>query len=336
MYRNPIINSKPLGFQWEPEDPFLFTVHHLDFYPKAKESMQPDASLEGRDIGQDFAGKDGWRMYHGNKIPGFPGHPHRGFETVTIVRQGFVDHSDSMGATCRYSAGDVQWLTAGKGIQHSEMFPLLNTEDVNTLELFQIWLNLPQANKFVEPHFKMLWNKSIPVYDYEDSNHKKTQITVVAGEIDKCKAPPPPPNSWAADAKNAVAIWTIKMEAEATWNLPATEKNINRTLYFFKGSSLKIENEKIASYTGVKVHSDMEIKLTNGNDETEILLLQGRPIKEPVMQYGPFVMNTRAEIEQAFRDYQMTQFGGWPWNTNDPVHPRTKGRFAIHADGSIE
>ena len=90
--------------------------------------MGPAASLAARDIGMDFAGADGWRMYHGSIVPGFPQHPHRGFETVTFVRQGFIDHSDSLGATARFGRGDVQWLTAGKGIVHCEMFPLLDRE----------------------------------------------------------------------------------------------------------------------------------------------------------------------------------------------------------------
>ena len=86
----------------------------------------PEAPLAGRELGQDFSRKDGWSMYHGSTVPGFPGHPHRGFETVTIVRKGLIDHSDSLGATARFGGGDVQWLTAGKGIVHSEMFPLLD------------------------------------------------------------------------------------------------------------------------------------------------------------------------------------------------------------------
>ena len=107
---------------WPTRDPFLFCVHHFDAYPKGNDKFGPAASLAGRDIGRDFAGVDGWRMYHGDTVPGFPSHPHRGFETVTIVRQGLLDHSDSLGASARYVDGDVQWLTAGAGIQHAEMF----------------------------------------------------------------------------------------------------------------------------------------------------------------------------------------------------------------------
>ena len=162
MNDNPIMTVKQLGLPWETSDPFLFCMYHNDTYPKGNEQMGPAASLAGRDIGQDFEGKDGWRMYHGSVVPGFPQHPHRGFETVTIMRHGYVDHSDSLGATARFGPGDVQWLTAGKGIVHSEMFPLLNREKPNPLELFQIWLNLPSSAKFVEPHFGMLWDHQIP------------------------------------------------------------------------------------------------------------------------------------------------------------------------------
>ena len=124
MSQSVVLNVLPLGFPWQTVDPFLFCVHHVDLYPAGNEAMGPAASLAGRDIGMDFAGQDGWRMYHGDVVPGFPHHPHRGFETVTLVRRGFIDHSDSLGATARFGQGDVQWMTAGRGIVHAEMFPL--------------------------------------------------------------------------------------------------------------------------------------------------------------------------------------------------------------------
>jgi hypothetical protein len=331
-----VLSVKPLGMPWETADPFLFCVYHDDAYPKGNEQLGPAASLAGRQIGQDFQGKDGWRMYHGDVVPGFPQHPHRGFETVTIVRRGYIDHSDSLGATARFGQGDTQWLTAGAGVVHSEMFPLLNREGPNPLELFQIWLNLPKANKMAEPHFSMLWSHTIPKHTAKDAAGRTTEVNVVAGHLAKAKAPPAPPRSWAARPDSDVAIWTIKMQPEAQWTLPRAAKGTHRMLYFFKGNSLGIGQRVIPLNMGVALRPDVDVELTNGSVEGELLLLQGKPIGERVVQYGPFVMNSPEEIQQAFRDYHRTQFGGWPWSNHGPVHPRSEGRFARHADGRVE
>ena len=160
--RSAIVATAPLGFQWKGLDPFIFTMHHYDEYPAGGDQLGPTVPLSGRRIGSDFSGQDGWSMYHGSVVPGFPQHPHRGFETVTVVRRGYVDHSDSLGATARYGGGDVQWLTTGAGIQHAEMFPLIREDEGNPLELFQIWLNLPPESKMVPPYFRMLWSEEIP------------------------------------------------------------------------------------------------------------------------------------------------------------------------------
>jgi quercetin 2,3-dioxygenase len=335
--KEAVKSIKPLGFQWETSDPFLFCVHHEDQFPKGLSTMGPDPTyLNGRHMGDDFIIKDGFRMYHGKIVPGFPGHPHRGFETVTVVRKGIVDHADSMGASGRYGNGDVQWMTAGKGVQHSEMFPLINQDKENPMELFQIWLNLPKAKKMVEPHFKMLWKEAIPNAEIIDVAGKKTNIEVIAGKIADKNAPTPPPDSWAADATHELAILNIKMEANAKYTFPKASKGINRTLYFYEGSSLDISGKTIPKYSAVEVEADQDLKLTAGIDAVSILVLQGKPIGEPVIQYGPFVMNTKEEIQQAFEDYHQTQFGGWPWSRYDQVHAIDKGRFAKHADGSEE
>jgi redox-sensitive bicupin YhaK (pirin superfamily) len=331
-----VLGVNSLGFPWETYDPFLFCAYHDDTYPAGNEKLGPDASLRGRNIGQDFQKKDGWRMYHGSVVPGFPQHPHRGFETVTIMRHGYIDHSDSLGATARFGPGDVQWLTAGKGIVHSEMFPLLNSKGPNPLELFQIWLNLPGSDKFVEPHFAMLWDKDVPRHTALDSEGRPTEITVVAGHIGDAQGPPPPPKSWAARPDTDVAIWTIKMAPNAQFTLAPTTRGMSRTLYFFKGSGLSVGDRRIPQNAAVRLRPEAEAVLRNGPDAGDLLLLQGRPIGEPVVQYGPFVMNSRDEIQQAFQDYQRTQFGGWPWPEDDPVLPRAEGRYARHADGRIE
>ena len=336
MVNDAVIKVSPLGFPWQTSDPFLFCVYHEDFYPPGNQDMGPNDSLDGRNIGQDFTIKDGWRMYHGDKVPGFPAHPHRGFETVTVVQKGFVDHADSMGAAGRYGGGDTQWLTSGKGVQHSEMFPLLSEAKDNSLELFQIWLNLPKVNKMVEPYFTMLWKESIPKVVINDSSERKIEIEVITGEIDNCQPPPPPPNSWAANPDNNVAIWVIKMDQEAKFALPKTESGINRCLYFYRGSSINIESNEVQVSNMIELRADVDVLLENGGDESYLLMLQGRPINEPVAHHGPFVMNDNNELQQAFADYHKTQFGGWPWPAHDQVFPRTKGRFARHADGHVE
>lgn len=332
-----IKSIKPLGFPWQTQDPFLFCVHHEDFYPKGNDEMGPAASLASRNIGQDFGpNNDGWRMYHGQHVPGFPAHPHRGFETVTIVTKGVVDHSDSLGAAGRFGFGDVQWMTAGKGVQHCEMFPLLSKDKENPLELFQIWLNLPKAKKLVTPHFAMLWSDTIPTFAASDANGLTTQVRVMAGKIENVVAPAPPPNSWAADPANEVAIWTLRLDAGAQWNLPKAPAAANRSLYFYSGDSIQIAEKNFSTHQAIELQADEQVVMKNGNKESHLLLLQGKPINEPVAQYGPFVMNNQAEIQQAMNEYRQTEFGGWPWPSHEHVHPREKSRFAKYPDGVEE
>ena len=324
-----ILDVTRLGFPWQTRDPFLICVPHVDAYPAGNDRLGPAASLAGRELGMDFAGKDGWRMYHGETVPGFPQHPHRGFETVTVVRRGLVDHADSLGAAARYGRGDVQWLTAGAGISHSEMFPLVDASAPNPVELFQIWLNLPRRDKLVAPHFTMLWADAIP-------RHREpgVEITVVAGALGDAVPPAPPPDSWAARGEHDVAIWTIRLDPGARVTLPPARAGSDRTLYAFSGA-VTIDGRAIDVGSGVSVRGDVALAIEAGAGAAELLLLQGRPIGEPVAAHGPFVMTTRGELQQAFADYQRTRFGGWPWPTDDPVHGRDE-RFARHADGRVE
>ena len=343
--RPVVLSAQPLGFPWVTIDPFLFCAYHDDAYPQSNGDMAVDeALLGGRQLGSDFSRKDGWSMYHGNPVPGFPGHPHRGFETVTVVRKGRIDHSDSLGATARFGDGDVQWLTAGKGIVHAEMFPLLDAAAPNPLELFQIWLNLPARNKMVAPHFTMFWAGDVPRFTATDAEGRTTHVSSVAGRIGPVHGAPgeggplaPPPDSWAAQPDADLAIWTIKMAPGARWTLPAASgAGTRRSLYFFKGQSVTIAGQAVSGHAAIELRADADAELVNGDTEAEFLVLQGRPIGEPVVQYGPFVMNTQAEIAQTMQDYRRTQFGGWPWADDAPVHGRDPARFAKHPDGREE
>lgn len=322
-----------------------------DKYPAGDDSMGPPKEmLRGRHLGSDFGSPTGWSMYHGRKVPGFPKHPHRGFETVTLVRHGIVDHCDSTGASGRFGeGGDAQWMTAGRGISHSEMFPLLDRAGPNRLELFQIWLNLPRADKMTAPHFKMLWSEDIPTRlvptEAGGLAGSATRVAVVAGRgfLDadaEASVPTPPPKSYARDVDSSdVAIVTLTLGAGARYTLPPARRGAatKRKLFFFKGAHLTVDGKVFASHVGIELRAELPVELiASEQGDVELLLLQGVPIGEPVVQHGPFVMTSRQEIMEAFSDYQKDEFGDWPHADDAPVHPRGTGRFARHGDGTLE
>jgi redox-sensitive bicupin YhaK (pirin superfamily) len=211
------------------------------------------------------------------------------------------------------------------------MFPLVERDAPNPLELFQIWLNLPAGDKMVDPYFTMLWSETLPVVEEDGAT-----ITVIAGALRGVAALAPPPESYAARPDADVAIWHIALAPGAAWELPAAAgADTVRVLYVFEGDTVRVVDTEVNNDTAVVVDSDVAVQLTAGDAPVEILLLQGRPLGEPVAQYGPFVMNTQEQIEQAFRDYNATQFGGWPWEDEAPHHGN-EPRFARHPDGRVE
>ena len=328
MERKAVLNNKAMGFVRDTLDPFLFCVHHLDHYPVGNEAMGPDEPLIGRHIGSDFDESNEWKMYHGRVVPGFPAHPHRGFETITIVLKGFVDHFDSGGSTGRYGFGDVQWMTAGSGLMHSEMFPLVNMKEDNTLDLFQIWLNLPAKNKFADPGYEMIWANDVAPHDIPGGT-----VRVISGTWNELESPPPPEASWAHDPNNEVGIYIVSIAPRETVTIPRTNEDVNRMLYHVDGGDAMIEDQTLFSRHGMELNSTIETQLSAGDETVRVLILQGKPIDEPVVQHGPFVMNSREEIIQAFTDFQRTEFGGWSWGSSDVVHPRDQQRFAKMANG---
>ena len=232
-------------------------------------------------------------------VPGFPGHPHRGFETVTIVRKGLIDHSDSLGATARFGGGDVQWLTAGKGIVHAEMFPLLDPTAPNPLELFQIWLNLPARSKMAAPHFTMLWAeddsapsrcRTTPAATTEVAVHRRADrrrpgvaAAAAAARLVGRRRPTPTSRSGRSGWRRARAGRCPPRPARR----PAACSTSSRAMRV--ASPAATVNGRAA----IELRAGAAVELVNAGDAVaEFLLLQGRPIGEPVVQYGPFVMNT--------------------------------------------
>ncbi|KXS12950.1 RmlC-like cupin [Gonapodya prolifera JEL478] len=354
---------------WTTQDPFLFCVFHHDAYPAGDESLRPAVAnyKRGRNMGSDFEGKDGWRMYHGDDVPGFPQHPHRGFETITITKTGLIDHSDSLGAAARFGEGDTQWLTAGKGIVHCEMFPLVHKDKGNPTDFFQIWLNLPKSDKMVDPYFTMIWAEETPTLTVPapPSNTPPSIVRVIAGASlpvpgattdGVVPSTPPPPNSYASKPWSNMAIWTVDMSPGGEVTIPALANpvanpqghtDVTRVLYFFAGDRIALSDPDsdanagpvtvLTSHASIALHATEPTLVRNtGEKQGRLLMLQASPLGEPVAQHGPFVMNTRQEIFEAFMDYRETQFGGWRWPNDEPTHGGLEvGRFARHPGGEV-
>ena len=325
-------NIGRMDFQLQVKSPYIVCFHHKDHFPAGNGKGEPVHYLKDRRAGEDFNHTAPWRMYYGDKVPGFPVHPHRGFETITVMIDGFADHFDSKGSKGRYGEGDVQWMTAGAGVQHSEMFPTLSSEKDNPMELYQIWLNLPKSGKFAEPDYKMFWNEQIPVVE-EGTAGALTRIKVISGAYKDTQALTPPSASWAFDKENHVRIWLIDMDPETEFVIPKVSPTISRMLYYDEGKSVSLEGTAFEVKHYAELDGNEDIRIKNGSERSRFLLLEGEPINEPVAAYGPFVMNTRTEIQEAFAEYEETAFGGWPWDRNDPINPVDSGRFASYRNG---
>lgn len=215
---------------------------------------------------------------------------------------------------------------------------MTNQSGPNTTESLQIWLNLPAKNKRAEPGYKMLWREEVPRPVFASEGGAQTAVLTVAGQLPGHPSPPsPPPASWAADPANDVAVWIITMDPGASWVLPAaTHSSVDRALYFFTGDELEVAGTAVRGKHNVFVDAAQETTLRNtGSVAAKILMLQGRPIEEPVARYGPFVLNTEAELHQVFRDYHAGKFGVWPFDIDDPVNKLTDGRFSRTKDGQV-
>ena len=313
----------PITFRLDLKDPFIFTAHHIDHFPKANAELGPLTPA----INKEF------NMYYGDTVPGFPEHPHTGFETITLVEQGTVDHFDSLGNGGRYAAGDVQWLSTGSGVEHCEMFPLLHEDAENPFELFQIWFNSSPEQKKQPADYKMFWREQIPHVFVQDSNGHTADIRVISGEFKNTEAIPRPPHSWAAAKENRVNIYLITLPPETELTIPAATTTATRFAYFYQGKSLNIDGTELKQKDLAELKADADIHLKAGLLEARILWLEGEPIGAPVAMRGPFVLNTNEELDIAFKHYRETQFGEWPWPSHAPVFTRDQPRFATYNGG---
>src|SRR5579871_611239 len=235
--------------------------------------------------------------YAPGEAKGAPDHPHRGFETVTYVLDGKMQHKDSHGHAGSLGPGDVQWMTAGAGVVHSEMPEEEFTRKGGLMHGFQIWVNLPRRDKMMKPRYQELPASGIPLAESADG---KVKVKVVAGEsLGK---------SAAIDTRTPIAFLHVTLQPGGVLEQPLPA-NYNAFAYLISGSGKFGAEEKVAGAHDMVIfaNSGASVKLANDADSKEaleLLLLAGVPLNEPVVRYGPFVMNTEEEIYQAVRDYQ--------------------------------
>jgi redox-sensitive bicupin YhaK (pirin superfamily) len=228
-------------------------------------------------------------------IAGFPSHPHRGFETVTYLLNGRMRHKDNAGNEGVIAAGSVQWMTAGKGIIHSEM----PEQENGLLEGFQLWINLPASHKMTSPQYQEYDNDSIPT---EDRNN--ACIKVISGKTSHGTQGP------VAQPLTAPLYFDIKLEANTTLTETLPHEH-NAFVYVIKGEvTLLDEQNEIVSIKRDQLAiltKGESLTLTANDQSTQFLLIAGKPLNEPIARGGPFVMNTQDEIQQAFSDYHNGQ-----------------------------
>ncbi len=224
-------------------------------------------------------------------------HPHRGFETVTIVYKGEVAHRDSTGKGGVIGPGDVQWMTAASGILHEEFHSEAFTRSGGILHMVQLWVNLPAKDKMSPPGYQAILNADIPAVALPDG---AGAVRVIAGKYGRAAGP--------AHTFSPLDVWDLRLRAGASVDLPAGE-GWNTALIVLTGAVQVNGSATAREAQMVLLDRSGEGLFVEATDETAALLLSGEPINEPIAGHGPFVMNTAKEIEQAFADYESGTFG---------------------------
>jgi quercetin 2,3-dioxygenase len=227
---------------------------------------------------------------------GVGAHPHRGFETVTIAYQGEIEHRDSSGGGGMIGPGDVQWMTAASGIIHDEFHSSKFTQEGGKFEMVQLWVNLPARFKSAEPNYQTLLNSSIPRVNL---SRDAGEVRVIAGEFEGAKGP--------ARTFTAINLWEIQLFANKSTELHLPQGHVKSLLVLRGEITVSEKNARIGDL--VVISKDNKTLIIKANAESKLLVMTGEPIDEPIVGYGPFVMNTVAEIKQAFADYQMGKLG---------------------------
>ncbi|MCQ2078815.1 MAG: pirin family protein [archaeon] len=324
----PILREQVAELHWDIDDPFLFVSHHFDKYPVGNERQAPPyEDVRRKDIGQDYYKLFGYRMYTGKVSPGFVHHPHWGYETITLVSKGYVDHFDSLGNQGRYGYGDVQWVSAGSRYHHCEMYPLVHQDRENPQLVTQIMLNLPLKDKNSPVEVTTIWKEDLCTVEKDGC-----LVTILAGEFEGTRATVPNKVSWAADPAHHVRIMKVDMPTGATFTLAPTEA-ASRNIYITEGKATVCEKE-FQEGTRLKLKPECEVTVTMGEVASELWVLEGDPIGEKQTMWGPVVLGSTAEVRKANDEIRSKEMENWPWEFTNQKQPLGTERFYRSADGT--
>ncbi len=328
----PVIKTEALKLHWDVENPFFFVSHHEDDYPKGnKQQAPPLQEIAGRNLGRDYQIRNGFRMYNGKVVPGFPMHAHWGYETITCPMLGYIDHHDSLGNHGRYGPGDVQWVTAGTRYQHNEMYPLINQEDRNPNDITQIMIYLPKSKRNNAPEVGMIWSEKIP-----NKEKDGVEIRVIAGNFEDLVANVPNKDSLANDSEYHISIVRFVMSPGSKIELKPISPNLNRNIYCIDGKGLEICGNNIEASSRVKLDGNANIIITNGNEPSTLWLLEGMPLNERIVSYGPIIHDTDQDVRKALDELRKTEFENWSWDYIDLAQPLGTPRHMTYGDGRTD
>lgn len=263
-----------------------FPVRSLFTYDNLAQHISPFLLL-------DYAGPHAFTPTHQRR--GVGQHPHRGFETVTIVYQGELEHRDSTGAGGLIGPGDVQWMTAANGILHEEFHSPAFAQRGGTLEMVQLWVNLPAKDKRAPAGYQTLLAEHIAHVPLDGGS-----LRVIAGEFDGHRGP--------ARTFSPMDVWDIRLAAGAKVSLPIANSR-TAALVVLRGTLRVNEGCEAGPASLVLFEREGTEVILQAHEEVSLLLLSGEPLDEPIVGYGPFVMNTQAQISEAFDDFQAERFG---------------------------
>ena len=228
-------------------------------------------------------------------LAGFPDHPHRGFETVTYMLAGNMRHGDNQGNSGKLRAGSVQWMTAGRGIVHSEM----PEQEDGLMWGFQLWVNLPAKDKMTAPRYQDIAPEQVPRLDPADG----VELRLLTGRVGEVEGP-------VTDVATAPLYVDVRLQAGAQWTATLPERH-NAFVYVYEGSATVGDGDSARALArgelGVLSHGE-QVRMVAGDAPARLILVAGKPLNEPVAKYGPFVMNTPEQIVAAIRDYQSGRF----------------------------